>query len=113
MDNELKNLEDLRVPQTCPAMGYQELSVCVPVTVTPFAKTGKTKTTCCGSAVVDADDICPGTENGSCTFTITQDICVSVPVTFGAHASAGNPFVNCGDASAEDICKDCDKDGDM
>lgn len=30
--------------QTCPAVGYQAASVCVPVTVTPFAEAGKTVT---------------------------------------------------------------------
>lgn len=32
--------------QTCPAIGYQSASICVPVTVTPFAQTGATVTKC-------------------------------------------------------------------
>lgn len=35
--------------QTCPAVGYQAATVCVPVTVEPFAKAGMTKTKCCGN----------------------------------------------------------------
>ena len=38
--------------QTCPTVAYQMSSVCVPVTVTPYAKTGVTQTKCCGKAVV-------------------------------------------------------------
>lgn len=48
---------------TCPAIGYQQLSVCVPVKVTPFAKAGKTVTTCCGSpAVISGRTSCGGTQ---------------------------------------------------
>lgn len=38
--------------QTCPTTAYQLSSVCVPVTVSPFAKTGVTSTKCCGTSVV-------------------------------------------------------------
>lgn len=94
--------------QTCPAVGYQSASICVPVTVTPFAQTGVTTTKCCGSPVVTPGrDICGGVRNGSCFFTITQDICVAVPVEFGAVATVGDSFVNCNGVSQEDICTGC------
>ena len=51
--------------------------------------------------------MCEGERNGACVFTITQDICVAVPVEFGATATVGDTFVNCNDASADDICTDC------
>lgn len=71
--------------QTCPAIGYQSASICVPVTVTPYAQTGVTTTKCCGTPVVTPGiAVCGGIKNGSCAFTITQDICVAVPVEFGA-----------------------------
>ena len=35
--------------QTCPTVAYQMSSVCVPVKVTPFARTGATFTKCCGT----------------------------------------------------------------
>lgn len=38
--------------KTCPTVGYQSASICVPVTVTPFATAGITITKCCGDAVV-------------------------------------------------------------
>lgn len=47
--------------KTCNATGFQKINVCVPVTVTPFAKAGKTKTKCCGDAVVTCgNNNCPG-----------------------------------------------------
>ncbi|MEG2815049.1 MAG: hypothetical protein RR885_02385 [Oscillospiraceae bacterium] len=102
--------EDYTADQTCPAVGYQSASICVPVTVTPFAKAGATFTKCCGNPfVAPGKNTCEGTKNGACTFTITQDICVAVPIDFGAVASVGDTFVNCNNASAEDICHDCEK----
>ncbi|NLU24270.1 MAG: hypothetical protein GXW99_06060 [Clostridiales bacterium] len=87
------------------------MSVCVPVTVTPFAKTLGTSTTCCGDPVVKAGDTpCPGKKAGTCTFTISQKLCVAVPVEFGATATPGDTYVDCLGASEEDICKNCDKE---
>lgn len=94
--------------QTCPAVGYQSASICVPVTVRPFAKTGTTFTKCCGTPiVVSGAEECDGQIDGSCVFTIRQDICVAVPVEFGTVASVGDTYVNCNGASADDICTDC------
>lgn len=94
--------------QTCPTVGYQSASICVPVTVSPFAKTGATFTKCCGAPVVMPGKVtCAGEKNGSCVFTITQDICVAVPVEFGATATVGDTFVSCNAASADDICTGC------
>ncbi|MEG1790588.1 MAG: hypothetical protein RR230_08045 [Oscillospiraceae bacterium] len=95
--------------QTCPTVGYQSASICVPVTVTPFAEAGITFTKCCGNAfVTPGKSTCSGLKNGSCFFTISQDICVEVPVSFGAIATVGDTFVSCNGASADNICAECD-----
>jgi hypothetical protein len=100
----LDEIED----QTSPSVGYQSASLCVPVTVTPFARAQATVTKCCGAPVVTAGiNTCGGTKNGTCLFTISQDICVSVPVAFGAAATVGDVYVTCNGASADDICTDC------
>ncbi len=93
---------------TCEAVGYQPASVCVPVTVTPFANPGTPITHCCGNPViVPGIHVCPGTINGSCSFTMTQRICVEVPVTFGANTSVGDTSVLCDDATSNDVCTNC------
>lgn len=108
MVNEF-NADLLNETQTCPTVGYQSASICVPVTVTPFAQTGATTTKCCGDPVVrQGRETCGGMKNGSCFFTITQDICVAVPVEFGAIATVGDTYVNCNGASEKDICSDCE-----
>lgn len=94
--------------QTCPTVGYQAASVCVPVTITPYANAGATVTKCCGEAiVVPGRQLCGGIKNGSCSFTLSQNICVAVPVDFGASAMVGEAFVECLGASASDICTEC------
>lgn len=104
------NADTMSESQTCPAVGYQAASICVPVTVTPFAQTGTTVTKCCGSPVViPGREVCGGVKNGSCFFTISQDICVAVPVEFGAVATVGDSYVSCNGASENDICTSCEK----
>ncbi len=84
------NPEVLNETQTCPAVGYQSASICVPVTVTPFAQAGMTATKCCGTPVVTPGlEVCNGMKNGSCVFTITQDI--SSP-TFQRPPAGSFPF---------------------
>lgn len=95
------------IPQRCQATAYQRSTVCVPVTITPFANNGETVTFCCGDPTITPVPDCEGVENGSCVFTITQNICVSVPVEFGAYTNVGDPFVQCGQVSSENICIDC------
>ena len=94
--------------QTCPTVGYQAASICVPVTVTPYANAGATVTKCCGEAtVIPGRQICAGVKNGTCSFTLSQNICVAVPVDFGASATVGEAFVECLGLSAQEICTDC------
>ncbi|MEG1743054.1 MAG: hypothetical protein RR246_02695 [Clostridia bacterium] len=108
-DQTKNNLND-RTAETCPTVGYQSISVCVPVTITPFAETGTTKTKCCGDPIVTPGrDTCGGVKNGTCSFTLSQDICVAIPVAFGAVSSVGDTYVTCNGASATDICSDCTK----
>lgn len=94
--------------QTCPTVAYQLSSVCVPVTVTPFAKAGMTMTKCCSRlTVTPGRELCNGVKGGQCVFTVSQDICVEVPVEFGAVAQVGDTYVACNGASADDICPAC------
>jgi hypothetical protein len=110
MDNQV--LIGVLENEPCPAVGYQSVSVCVPVSVKPFAKAGPTVTTCCGEPVVKqgSNNSCKGTKNGTCTLTITQDICVKVPVVFGATTEVGDTYVECKGTSGEDICRGCGKE---
>ena len=94
--------------QTCQAVGYQPVTVCLPITVTPFVNVGTSTTFCCGNPIITRGAAtCSGIENGSCSFTISQNLCVAVPVEFGTRTSVGSLFVQCGEATNEDVCTDC------
>ncbi len=114
LENLNTNLDRMDCPdphheKICPAVGYQKVSVAVPVTIIPFAHAGKAKVTCCGHpTVISGDTPCPGKKDDICTFTIIQTICVEVPVTFGARTKIGETYVDCLKASAYDLCEKCD-----
>lgn len=58
--------------------------------------------------VTPGRETCDGVKNGSCFFTISQNICVAVPVAFGAVATVGDSYISCNGASSQDICAGCD-----
>ena len=101
--------------QTCPAIGSQEATVCLPISVSPYAVTGPAMIECCGAAkITNSCNRCPGKTNANCEFTISQKIRVEIPVEFGATVNVGETYVDCGCAKVEGFdgvfdCK-CDKE---
>ena len=87
----------------CESTFYQTETVCVPVTVTPFAESKGATARCCGKTVVTKQEKCP-TGSKSCMFTITQPLCIEVTIEFGADIDTGEASVICGDVS-ESGCK--------
>ena len=89
----------------CDVVGSQTVDLCVPVTVTPSAVAGPTVVRCCGPAVITpGTNVCPGTPNPDCSFTISQRLCIEVPVEFSAEAVTGQTHTNCGTASGTSTC---------
>ena len=71
--------------EVCPALGYQDVSVGVPVEVKPFAKIGKIKTECISKPIIERGGKMPeGHPKEVCKFVISQKLRVEVPVVFGA-----------------------------
>lgn len=80
----------------CIAVAYQDVNVSVPVTIKPFGEVGNAKTRCIGKAVISPGcDIHFQKPEEVCKFTISQKLCVEVPVVFGARAEAGKAAVDC------------------
>ena len=65
-----------------PILPYQAEDNC------PVACQGSPSITC----VTDASGSC-------CTVTMTQQICVSVPIRYGVNLTAGEPTISCADNS--------------
>lgn len=110
MSKFFQKKSELTQSTNCPTVGYQKVTVCTPVTIKPFARVGRTTTYCCGDPVVTKEPPCSGTPNGSCTFNISQELCIAVPVVFGAKATHGDTHVQCGMVSEDNICTDCSTD---
>ena len=93
----------------CTATGEQMADVCLPVEVKPFANVGTISTRCCGPArITSGTDTCEGTPDGNCNFTISQRICVEVPVEFGAEVTPGEVHVGC----TGNDCTNCQVQGE-
>ncbi len=93
----------------CVAVTYQSASVSVPVTVQPKVSTGHINTFCCGEPKITPSPcklIC-NPNSGSCSFILTQTICVEVPVEISAKAFVDYPYVQCGEVSGK-LCEECD-----
>ena len=80
--------------KTCPSVGYQDVVVCVPVEIKPFAEIGKIKTECLGKSVTSHEE-CKGSIKNTCRFSISQKIRVEVPVEFGAKTEIGEAHIDC------------------
>ncbi|NLB81954.1 MAG: hypothetical protein GX800_10200 [Clostridiaceae bacterium] len=97
--------------KNCLTNTYQSADVSVPVSVRPKVNTGKPITFCCGEPTVTPSScriVCNDYDcsSGTCKYTITQKVCIEVPIEFGADATVGCPCIICGDVTT-DICTDC------
>lgn len=94
--------------KTCPTISSQRMDVCIPVTIKPYANVDCVVVKCCGEAVVlPGHQHCIGKKDGACVFTISQTICVEVPVEFGAVVNVGDTFVDCLCAFSDENCEKC------
>lgn len=82
--------------EVCPALGFQDVIVGVPVEIKPFAKVGKICTECVGKPVIDrSGKPCEGKHKEVCKFVISQKMRVEVPVIFGAKTEVGEAEIEC------------------
>ncbi len=94
--------------ENCTALTYQSAAVSVPITVRPKVDTGKINTFCCGEPSIKPSPykiIC-SQSGGSCSFILTQNICIEIPIEFSAEATASCPYIECGEVSGK-MCENC------
>lgn len=88
-----------------PAAGYQDVKVCMPVTVEAHGDVGRIETQCIGRPEIKTGcHKCEGRCGEKCTFTITQKIRIKVPVMFKVKAEAGDAAVECRDTHGASDC---------
>jgi hypothetical protein len=86
--------------RNCTVVTYQSANVSVPITIRPRVNTGDITAFCCGEPKIIPSSYIKKLNpciNSTCSFTISQDICVEIPVEFSAEAYAGPPHVICGE----------------
>lgn len=111
MENKFEKAAECTSHQVgCPTMSYQDVNVCIPVTIKAFGEVGNVKTQCLGKAIVESGcDACKGKCDDVCKFTVSQKLRVEVPIIFGARVEGGEALIDCGCAeNAEECDAHCD-----
>lgn len=86
--------EEPASPGGCDKIGTQCVDIAAPLVLTPNASVGTVTVACQGMP----DITCVTAPDGSsCTVTMSQQICVSVPVRYGVTLTAGEPTIACAD----------------
>jgi hypothetical protein len=93
--NTLLENSDVSIQQVVPCTRTFHENVCVQanVVITPVVTPGRTISRCIGDPRIGP---CPGTPRRNCTFSVHQNICVEVPITFAANAVATPGGIVCG-----------------
>ena len=100
-DCDKKHDKDDKCPkEACRSNFFQKEKICVPVKITPHATPGEATVTCCGKPVVMNGNHCKG-DQSYCMFTVTQALCIEIPIAFGALVETGIAVVECGMAGTE------------
>jgi hypothetical protein len=86
----------------CDVNIFQDLDVCVPITVEPFVKLHEAEVECIDEPyIVSSPNNCKN-KNGTCRFNLAQKLCIMIPIEFKAKTTSGPTSVICGDISDED-----------
>ena len=89
------SIPNRQVPVECPAIVHETVCVQADVTITPNVDVGTIQSFCEVGPTIGA---CPGTPSptDTCVFTVSQNICVQVPLVFSATATAAPTGIVCG-----------------
>lgn len=111
--DDIDNCNHCCEEDNCNVNAYQEIDVCVPITIEPYVDLGEAVIECIEEPCIQPCVYNPCNKNGTCKFTIEQRLCVMVPIEFKAKAKSGPTSVICGDVSDEG-CQtyDCDENSD-
>lgn len=91
--------------QGCARTVFQKANVCTVVTVTPDAFCGPVSACCVGDPVFSPSNVCLGSE--ACVFTVSQELCLTIPITFNANAVCSAFTIDCEPPSLIDCTPEC------
>lgn len=84
--------EETGLCNTCNKIVTQCVDVTAPVILQPAASLGTVTVACQGTPCVSCSTDSSGT---CCTVTLTQQVCVTIPVRYGVSMSSGEPVISC------------------
>lgn len=76
----------------CNKIGTQCVDISEALVLTPAVTVGTATVTCQGTPSITCLTNAEGT---ACTVTMTQQVCVSVPVRYGVSMTSGEPTISC------------------
>lgn len=83
----------------CETTIHENVCVQATVTVEPDVQPGESRSFCLGNPIIGS---CPGTLRENCVFTVSQNICVQIPLTFSANATAVPNGIVCNEVGIGD-----------
>ena len=92
----------------CDVTVYQDLNVCVPITVEPYVNLHEAEVECIDEPYIVTNPNWSKCKNGTCRFNLAQKLCIMIPIEFKAKASSGPTSVICGDIYDEGCRNECD-----
>lgn len=90
--NAISTLQD--EAEVCQRIVHETVCVQGNVTITPSIVSGTITSFCLGNPTFQS---CTGDLKRKCVFTVSQNICVEIPLTFSANAEAAANGIVCGD----------------
>lgn len=89
----------------CPVTVNHETTACVPVSVNTFAEPGDITVECGGTPVIHSGgDSCCGTPCSNYEFTVSQTMCINIPIAFGVDVAIGETYVSNGETTGDAGC---------
>jgi len=86
--------EDCCSANGCNKTGTQLFDIATAMTLTPTAEVGAATVTCQGTPTVTCIS---DTDGANCILTLTQQVCVSIPVRYGVTLTNGETTIGCAD----------------
>jgi hypothetical protein len=100
-ENYIEGCENSRRDEGCDVTVYQDIDVCVPITVEPYVNLHEAEVECIDEPYIVTNPNWSKCKNGTCRFNLAQKLCVMIPIEFKAKAASGPTSVMCGDISNE------------
>jgi len=95
-ENVKPNDDEHDEDKNCTVIAHKKANISVPITVKPRVKTKEANTFCVGEPVVLKKTLeCKNQHNPSCSFVLSQNVCIEIPVEIAADAIVREASIDC------------------